>query len=217
MSNRHWSKGHSHFPMPLPTTDRASKRQRSLLEECLKTAHLYQSRFKAVESLSSEEFLNSFALRDDYVLLDARTAAERKISMIQGAIPLSDFQGNVTTIVCYCTIGYRSGLEATRLKQLWPHATVYNLDGIIAFSHSATNNSCLKLVDPSTGETAQTVHTFASLWNYVDPERFESISFPVISLPFRFLQVGTRVAVLHSQTLWHTLCCGCSRLKSSER
>lgn len=147
---------------------------------------------------------------NDYVLLDVRTAPERKVSIIQGAIPVSDFHGsaNNTIIVCYCTIGYRSGLEATRIKQRWPDATVYNLDGIVAFSHAiTTNNSRLKLVNPSTGETVQTVHTFAALWNYVDPERFDTISFPVISLPLRLLQVGARIAVRHSQTLSHRLCC----------
>jgi rhodanese-related sulfurtransferase len=242
----------------------ASERKKSdLWAACLKEAHSYQRRFRSVQSLSSEDFLRkNFSSRRrgtapgddnddndydvvDYVLLDARTAAERKVSIIQGAISVSDYQGGgggggnscskktTTVLICYCTIGYRSGLEATRLQQLYPEATVYNLDGIVAFSHAvsqlataatatAVSNSNKntagakddhhhsssspphqQLVDPVTGETVRTVHTFASLWNYVNPDQYDSVHFPTPILPLRFLQVGARVVVRHSQTLWH--------------
>jgi rhodanese-related sulfurtransferase len=228
----------------------ASESKKSdLWTACLKEAHSYQRRFRSVQSLSSEDFLRKNfssprrrtaggappaapggANEDDdvvdYVLLDARTAAERKVSIIQGAITVSDYQrgekgggsGSKTTtvVICYCTIGYRSGLEGTRLQQLYPEATVYNLDGIVAFSHAihqltattatatatASNDNTItnddhlhsssspphrQLVDPATGETVHTVHTFASLWNYVDPDQYDSVHFPTPSLPLRFL------------------------------
>ena len=39
-------------------------------------------------------------------------------------------------IVTYCTIGYRSGLEARRLKTKY-NLNVMNLDGIVSYTHAA--------------------------------------------------------------------------------
>ncbi|KAL7481156.1 hypothetical protein ACHAW6_006840 [Cyclotella cf. meneghiniana] len=70
------------------------------------------------------------------LLVDARTRPERNISMISGAIPLAEFNKNVlpklvdsspddmvsqpSTIVFYCTIGYRSGMEGRKLQKKYP-------------------------------------------------------------------------------------------------
>jgi rhodanese-related sulfurtransferase len=236
-----------------------------LAAACLKEARSYQRRFRSVQSLSSEDFLHRNFLHHhaasnrttvatmtpldaggvvQVVLLDARTDPERKVSIIQGAVPVADYYNNIhnhtrndgdsgttpTIIICYCTIGYRSGLEATRLQRLCPDATVYNLDGIVAFSHASIgyNNNRrhleesaahhdeaanavhdqhhhdhYQLVDPATGAPVRTIHTFASLWDYLDPDHYDAVHFPLYSLPWRLLQVGARLVVRHSQTLFH--------------
>jgi rhodanese-related sulfurtransferase len=255
-----------------------------LAAACLKEARSYQKRFRSVQCLSSEDFLQRNYYHhpsttteaaaeattttldaDDVVqvvLLDARTAPERNVSIIQGAVPVADYYNNIhnhnhhhqgrtrrggndngdsgnevnngtqpTIIICYCTIGYRSGLEATRLQRLCPDATVYNLDGIVAFSHASISyNHCRRsrkesaagshddaadavddqhhhqhyqLVDPATGASVRTIHTFASVWDYLDPDHYDGVHFPLYSLPFRLFQVGARLIVRHSQTLYH--------------
>ena len=54
--------------------------------------------------------------------VDCRSAAERAVSIIPGAVGIDAFDvllpkpGGV--VVCYCTIGYRSSLHAARLESL---------------------------------------------------------------------------------------------------
>jgi rhodanese-related sulfurtransferase len=89
------------------------------------------------------------------LLIDVRTAAERAVSVIPGSVPLQEVtkRGSATTVqlidpdttvVVYCTIGYRSGMEATRLLHRYPtlQGRLYNLDGIVAYTylHSSDNN-----------------------------------------------------------------------------
>jgi rhodanese-related sulfurtransferase len=87
------------------------------------------------------------------LLIDVRTAAERAVSVIPGSVPLqqvskrgsnSESTETVqlllrqdTTVVTYCTIGYRSGMEATRLLHRYPslEGRIYNLDGIVAYTY----------------------------------------------------------------------------------
>jgi rhodanese-related sulfurtransferase len=87
-------------------------------------------------------------------LVDVRTAAERAVSVIPGSVPLKQIatRGSVshtqlldpdTTVVTYCTIGYRSGMEAIRLLHRFPtlQGRIYNLDGIVAYTYAdATTN-----------------------------------------------------------------------------
>ena len=68
----------------------------------------------------------------DVVLVDVRESAEQAVSMIPGAIPVGQFEAernrhDTKQIVVYCTIGYRSGLYAGKLKELGQR--VVNLKG----------------------------------------------------------------------------------------
>ena len=120
---------------------------------------------------------------------------ERAISKIQGAIPLREFHApddggddDSVVVVVYCTIGYRSGMEATRLHQRYPNLRIYNLDGIVAFSHAVQDDSRIQLVsgDDETRK-ADHVHTFACLWDYVDETKFESTSYGCLAVPVRLI------------------------------
>jgi len=106
------------------------------------------------------------------LLVDVRTDSERDVSMISGAVSLDEFKTNILPslesrtsdsalpdmIVTYCTIGFRSGMEARNLIYEYPHifvgwenddhsaqeegrtsiTKVGNLDGIIPFANAST-------------------------------------------------------------------------------
>ena len=167
--------------------------QSEQLTKCLETAHFYQSMFRNVPTISSEDF----ATRDisEYDIVDVRTDPERALSRIQNAKTLQQFEPSDKPVVVYCTIGYRSGWEASRLQKQYPQLQVYNLDGFVAFTHYA---------EPNQIEGSTVVHTFGSMWNFVDTSHYQSTNFPLYMLPFRLLQVGGRVIVRSIQT---GLCC----------
>ena len=96
------------------------------------------------------------------VLVDVRTDAERNVSMIPGAIPAADFEARKaefegSTVVPYCTVGYRSGLYGNKLhEEGWQ---VANLVGsIVAWTHTGR-----QLVNAE-GETRQ-VHVGGPKWS----------------------------------------------------
>jgi rhodanese-related sulfurtransferase len=106
----------------------------------------YQSMFPEVASLSSSKLINDTLSKssdgsirwnvdgENALLVDVRSSPERNVSMISGAISLYDFEERVLqnlvdtfpdvdtpkTIVMYCTIGYRSGMESRRLIHKYP-------------------------------------------------------------------------------------------------
>jgi rhodanese-related sulfurtransferase len=203
-----YDKHHTHYLCCMMVKQRLSNR-----EKCCRAATYYQSKFPSVTPLSSRELLEQWSTVTDstsnteYILVDVRTKAERDVSMIQGAVSLSEYYQRYQemmrspppsdkhcprqAVVCYCTIGYRSGLEATRLRQViesnnestTAEIIVYNLDGIVAMSQalSAQTGAAavaadtefmlqrpLSLVIPSTGSPTRVVHTFSWLWDWVD-------------------------------------------------
>ena len=95
-------------------------------EECCQSCcTFYQSKLPDISALSSETLLNEHLASDNIhnaVLIDCRTAPERNVSMIEGAISLQEFEkayrhqhsNNTVHVITYCTIGYRSGMEARR-------------------------------------------------------------------------------------------------------
>ena len=124
----------------------------------------------------------------DALLVDVRTSQERKVSMIAGAIDIDNFMEHVLPslignesltapriahhspqpeiIIMYCTVGFRSGMEARKLQNEYPSLfqqsintnntqeetgttkiRIGNLDGIVNFANSnvefASNNANL--------------------------------------------------------------------------
>ncbi len=58
----------------------------------------------------------------DFVLVDVRTEAEVEVSVIPGAITAQQFEMDperhkYKSVICYCTVGYRSELYARRLRE----------------------------------------------------------------------------------------------------
>ena len=148
-------------------------------EKCYQIVHSYQRRFPAVPSLSWSDWE---ALNNPKILVDARTRAEQQVSMIPGAVPLQDLKldGNVQIVGVYCTIGYRSGLEATRLQDVHPQLQVYNLDGIVAYTHHRQAD-------------LTSVHVFAGPWDLAACAHTKRFGMPAVL--GRLAQVGVRVVV----------------------
>ena len=153
-------------------------------------AHRYQSLFSDVAGICSRELLSDSSLSSststiqpkwsfhghNVLLVDVRTEKERDVSMISGAVSLNEFKTNVLPlleaksdddsalpdmIVTYCTIGFRSGVEARKLIHEYPRifvgwenddrstpeecgastTKVGNLDGIIPFANASLDYS----------------------------------------------------------------------------
>ena len=102
------------------------------------------------------------------VLVDVRTEAERKVSMIPGAISAAEFERAVNAhagknVVCYCTIGYRSAKYAQAMKQRGVSLSSFN-GSIIAWCQAGH-----KLTTPDGRDTTR-VHVYGPKWNLLPPE-----------------------------------------------
>ena len=151
--------------------------------------------------------------RPSMVLIDARSSAERSISIIPGAISLAEFEQNIVTtlspdasVVVYCTIGYRSGIEARRLKEKLDglDGRIQNLDGIVPYTHAIGDMSdqSMQLIKPDTGERTNVVHMFGRTWNCVH-SRFETVHFNAPELALRSSQAGLVSTLRFIQHLLH--------------
>lgn len=165
--------------------------------------------------MSSEEYISTLrrADRPSMVLIDARSSAERSISIIPGAISLAEFEQNIVTtlspdasVVVYCTIGYRSGIEARRLKEKHDglDGRIQNLDGIVPYTHAIGDmfDQSMQLIKPDTGERTNVVHIFGRTWNCVH-SRFETVYFNAPELALRSSQAGLVSTLRFIQHLLH--------------
>ena len=195
------------------------KNNKSNLEKSQEMSHFYHSKFDDIPTLTSEYYLLH---KDSYLLVDVRSQAEQNVSMIPNAITLEQFESRMKkrqrnaflnsgenhfdhdtqTVVTYCTIGYRSGLEGRRLRDEYNlHGKVMNLDGIVCYTHACSaalpaidayiEESQQFLVDPKSKESTLKVHVFGSTWNCV-ADRFQSIYFSPPVMAWRGAKVGCK-------------------------
>ncbi len=214
-------------------------------------AHRYQSLFSDVAGISSRELLSDSLLSSststiqskwsfhghNVLLVDVRTDAERDVSMISGAVSLHEFKANVlplleaksvddsTTlpdmIVTYCTIGYRSGVEARKLINEHPSifvgwenddkdteecnestTKVANLDGIIPFANACIDyeegqSSERSQIEPlianrKTNTATKKVHVYGPAWKKFLSPTYDAITFSQIEFAWRGLLVLSR-------------------------
>jgi rhodanese-related sulfurtransferase len=100
--------------------------------------------------------------RANPVLVDVREPREVEVSIIPGAIPKQEFEENRNLyagrpVVVYCTIGWRSGLYASRLRR--EGADALNLvGGVLGWAHAGE--------DFFDGEDAtRSLHVYGPTWN----------------------------------------------------
>ncbi|MHC5009425.1 MAG: rhodanese-like domain-containing protein [Planctomycetota bacterium] len=95
--------------------------------------------FRDIQEISAED-AKDILREENTVVVDVRTAEEQAISMIPGAIPSTDFEQNMAKyenarVICYCTIGHRSGLYTKALQERGWNAL--NMKGaILAWTHA---------------------------------------------------------------------------------
>ena len=130
------------------------------------------SKFPDVTHVTASHVL---ALQPPVTFVDCRSVAERSVSVIPGALDRDAFEASAlpagSTVVCYCTIGYRSSLFAGRLKAERADLDVVNLSGSI-LSWAAEGGA---LVDED-GRPTKRLHVFGDEWD-VAPTEFEAVKF----------------------------------------
>ena len=214
-------------------------------EACLTECQRNQQQFPNVRYMTSQELQERLLSKNnennnnndnnDIILVDVRTVTERNVSMIIGSITLQELYQNYlpkllnqqqqqeddekTIVVLYCTIGYRSGLEARRLMEYSNNSNlldIYSLDGIVPFTYCSCSSSMI--IQPATATTKHSlsclsrnnndtntesnnnsdcvVHAFGSTWRDCTNPKFETRIFqrgPIQLM--RLLQVGALVFV----------------------
>lgn len=130
-------------------------------------------------------------------------------------------------IVTYCTIGYRSGLEARRLRDTYS-CKVLNLDGIVNYTHACaeveengvanySNNNNFNynrnggnypkpvLVEAKTNKPTNRVHVFGADWNLAH-DTFSPTFFSKPTMMLRGMGVIVSALFQNIQSTW--CCCG---------
>ncbi|MGB5712147.1 MAG: rhodanese-like domain-containing protein, partial [Waterburya sp.] len=82
----------------------------------------YAQEFPQVEEITVSELQQLQQQGQELILVDVRSPEERAVSFIPGAITTKEFEQDLqkyqdSTIVAYCTIGYRSGKYAQKMQQ----------------------------------------------------------------------------------------------------
>jgi rhodanese-related sulfurtransferase len=121
--------------------------------------------FAGVPELTAADFL-ARADRDRFLVVDGRTAPERAVSRIEGAIALDQLAAaagpNAPALLVYCTIGMRSAAAVLELRGQGYEA--FNLrGGVLAWADAGG-----RFVD-SGGATTRTVHVYGRRWNHLPP------------------------------------------------
>ena len=150
------------------------------------------------------------------ILIDVRTQPERAVSCIPSAISLEQYESGIKSgtisldadVVTYCTVGYRSGIEARGLLDRYDHThdKIFSLDGIVAYTHAA---NAKRLVSGNSGQETRRIHTFGSMWGHVGTD-YEATSFGIGALIYRNLEVMGRTLVICLKR-----CSMCRKCKSS--
>ena len=121
----------------------------------------YAQEFPSVSGISVAQLQQLQQQGQKLTLVDVRSQHERAVSIIPGAITIEKFEHNLkqyqdTTVVAYCTIGYRSGKYAQKMSQ--QGIKILNLEGsLLAWSHLKG-----KLI--SDRGVTQKIHVFSRRW-----------------------------------------------------
>ena len=112
-------------------------------EKRIQIDNIYQQAragFGNVPEISASEVLSRRDAGEELVLVDVRTPEEREVSMVKGAITAEQFEAawesyKDAAVVCYCTIGGRSGQHTQHLRDRGISAL--NMPGaVLAWSHA---------------------------------------------------------------------------------
>jgi sodium/bile acid cotransporter 7 len=131
---------------------------------------IYKQKFPEVQDIDPRQAMQ-LSESQKIVFIDVREAEEQQVSMLPGAITEKAFLANTVKYkdhikIGYCTISYRSGLLAQKLKA--QGISMYNLKGgLLAWVHDDGK------VYNEKGETNR-IHTFGREWN-LGPKSYDAI------------------------------------------
>jgi len=147
--------------------DMSDAEKRAKIEAMYKN---YKKDFPDVQDIGPAEAMR--LLKEGKALfIDVREEKEQQVSMLPGAVTEKQFLENPgqyrdRTLIAYCTISYRSGKLAERLKARG--ITLFNLrGGLLAWVHSGG-----KVYDQN-GETKR-IHVYGKKWN-LGPKDYEAV------------------------------------------
>ena len=130
----------------------------------------YKKSFSEISDLSPEQVFKLMK-RVDVVFVDFRSSEEQTVSMIPGALTHRNFLEDPDaykerTVIAYCTISYRSGKFASKLRKRGIH--VINLrEGLLAWLHAGGQVH-------RDGIPVRKVHVYGRTWDLA-PSSYETI------------------------------------------
>jgi sodium/bile acid cotransporter 7 len=155
-------------PLPLAcAAEMSDAAKRTRIEEMYR---VYHKDFADVEDIDPREAMNLLAA-GKVVFIDVREKKEQQVSMLPGAVTEAQLLRNPATyrdrtLVGYCTISYRSGKLAQKLKARG--ISMLNLrGGMLAWVHAGG-----KVYDRN-GETRR-IHVYGRKWNLA-PEDYKAV------------------------------------------
>ena len=147
--------------------DMSDAEKRAKIEAMYKN---YKKDFPDVQDIGPAEAMR--LLQEGKALfIDVREEKEQQVSMLPGAVTEKQFLENPgqyrgRTLIAYCTISYRSGKLAARLKK--EGIPILNLrGGLLAWVHDGGR------VYDSSGETRR-IHVYGRKWN-LGPDDYEAV------------------------------------------
>jgi rhodanese-related sulfurtransferase len=115
----------------------------------------YTGEFPDLTTISAHEVLRLRSAGTPVLLVDVRLPEEQEVSIIEGAVAVDAFESAGaagqqyspaallnTIVVPYCTIGYRSGLYARKLRAAG-YAQVRNGEGVVMWTHDVSQHAAL--------------------------------------------------------------------------
>ncbi len=130
----------------------------------------YRWSFRGIQELEAKEAVR-LQSQERVIFVDVRDPAEQAVSMLPGALTEAEYlkappRFRKKIVLCYCTIGYRSGLFVKKYGSKYPN--LYNLSGgLILWLHAGGP------MEKNGSETRQ-VHVYGKKWA-LQPEGYSPV------------------------------------------
>ena len=140
-----------------------------------------KKKFSTVSNITCENLQEMIRCDENIVIYDTRELDEYNVSHLPSAIhvnpkisseelqnEISKIGDNATTVVCYCSLGYRSSDIANKISHLTNKYQVYNLEGSI-FKWANEDRELVSNEGPT-----KFVHPYSNIWGQtLDKDRWK--------------------------------------------
>mmetsp|Transcript_42170 Transcript_42170/g.75693 ORF Transcript_42170/g.75693 Transcript_42170/m.75693 type:complete len:184 (-) Transcript_42170:148-699(-) len=167
----------------MTSSDEERQQRRDELDE-LCTGYK-SSKFPSCPEVEPRELWESMNASDTtsegkkFVIVDTRREEEHKVSMLPGSVTQREFETrreahSNSTVYCYCTVGYRSGIYADKLRREGLEAV--NLRGsIVAWTQEGL--PLVKREHDGTETQTKQVHAFGKQWAHLCGADYSAVYF----------------------------------------